>query len=107
MRELAANHSDTSIQSLIEKHSAKISEQSQLKEKPHYVKLPSEFQNTTEGKLIEGVVAGNWGKVNSALMLGADTSVTYEGKTLLELAVENSDTSIIRLIKGYVRINCC
>lgn len=97
--ELAKIHSDNSIQNLLEKHSENANEILSKPEQHQALEIPSELKNTSEGKLIEGILSGNWGKVNSALMLGADITVTYEGKNILALAEENNDASIITLIK--------
>ncbi len=97
--ELAENHSDESIQTLLKKHKPEISEFPQREEQPKAQKIPFELKNTSEGKLVEGILTSNWGKVNSALMLGADISITFENKTMADLAREYKDPSIIALIE--------
>tara|TARA_Y100000780_G_C13622363_1_gene393055 strand:- start:75 stop:860 length:786 start_codon:yes stop_codon:yes gene_type:complete len=97
--ELAENHSDESIQTLLKKHKPEISEFPQREEQPKAKKIPFELKNTSEGKLVEGILTSNWGKVNSALMLGADISITFENKTMADLAREYKDPSIIALIE--------
>lgn len=97
--ELAVKNADKSILDLLEKHSAKISTLPVDTNISQVDLLPTELKNTSEGKLIEGILNSNWGKVNSALMLGANISVSFEGKTILELAREKNDPNIIKLIE--------
>ena len=54
-----------------------------------------------EEKLIEGVKANNWGKVNSAIMLGADLSVKSDEMSITELAKIHSDNSIQNLLEKH------
>lgn len=102
--ELACDYSDNSIKTLIARS---IKPESKLQDEKDTsdikkIRLSPDLAGTKEEKLINGILSGNWGKVNSAIILGADIKCELEGVDMLELSKQQGDASITSLIGRHL-----
>lgn len=63
--------------------------------------IPKEKMNA-DINLFEGIVSRNYGKVNSAIYLGADVNAVVDGKSIISVAREIGDNAIIKLIEKAI-----
>jgi hypothetical protein len=98
---LAKEHGDNSLVALICKHyqpAPKVQTKQALPTEG-LTTVPSELTGTKEGKLVEGILSNSWGKVNAAIMLGADTRITVNSSSMVALAEKHSAENIVALIR--------
>ncbi|NDV92982.1 hypothetical protein GTH32_17575 [Alteromonas sp. 345S023] len=64
--------------------------------------IPETLMGTPNGRMLEGIFSKSWGKVNSAIQLGADVTISLSGLSVEQLAQKYSDPSIVKLIQKNI-----